>query len=79
MMKSNNNKVINGLLSKSEHFKLPENINYIIIYSFLFKYCSDNLKDYLVYEISDEELTLDEAYEIPEYQNKFIKHLRILY
>lgn len=71
MMKSNNNKVINGLLSKSEHFKLPENINYIIIYSFLFKYCSDNLKDYLVYEISDEELTLDEAYEIPEYQNKF--------
>ena len=71
MMKSDNRKVINDLLSKTKHFKLPEKIDYIIIYSFLFKYCSDNLKDYLAYEISDEELTFDEAYEIPDYQKNF--------
>ena len=70
-MKSNNYKILKELISKSKQFKPPKEMDYIIIYSFLFKYCSDTLKDYLSYEIKDEELTLDEAYKFKKYQNNF--------
>ena len=67
-MKSNNYRIVKELLSKSEQSELPSEIGYVIIYSFLFKYFSDNLKDYLLFEIQSEELTLDEAYKLPKYR-----------
>ena len=70
-MKSNNYRIVKELLSKSEQSELPSEIGYVIIYSFLFKYFSDNLKDYLLFEIQSEELTLDEAYKLPKYQKDF--------
>ena len=70
-MKSNNHQLVKELLSKLNHSDLPPDVGYIIIYSFLFKYFSDNLKDYLLFEIQNEELTLDEAYQLPIYQNDF--------
>ena len=61
--KSKNYKVLENLLSKSRRFNLPPEIDYIIIYTFLYKYCSDSLKDHFSMVLQDKELTLDEAYE----------------
>ena len=66
--KSNNYSVLKNLISKSRNFKLPEEIDYIVIYTFLYKYCSDSLKDYFLMTLQDKEMTLDEAYASNYYQ-----------
>lgn len=43
-------------------------MDYIILYTFLYKYCSDNIKDYLLLELRDKEVTIDEAYKNDAYQ-----------
>ena len=70
--KSKNYKILKNLISKSRRFNLPYEIDYIIIYTFLYKYCSDNLKDHFMIVLQDKEMTLDEAYG-DEYQHEMLK------
>jgi type I restriction enzyme M protein len=41
---------------------MPPQMDYIIMYTFLYKYCSDTVRDFLLIELKDKELTIDEAY-----------------
>ena len=65
---STNYKILRNLISKSRRFNLPPQIDYVIIYTFLYKYCSDSLKDHFLMAIQDKEITLDEAYRDGYYQ-----------
>ena len=66
--KPTNYAILKQLMSKSRRLKLPREIDYIILYTFLYKYCSDNIKDFLSLELKDKELTIDESYKNPAYQ-----------
>lgn len=66
--KSNNYSILRNLTSKARSFKLPDEIDYIVIYTFLYKYCSDSLKDHFLMTLEDKEMTLDEAYDSNYYQ-----------
>ena len=41
---------------------MPRDISYLLVFTFLYKYCSDSLKDYFLSSIEDKEMTLDEAF-----------------
>lgn len=60
--KSTNSSILKEIMSKSRRFKPPFNMDYILLYTFLYKYCSDTVKDYLALELKNKELTIDEAY-----------------
>lgn len=60
--KSTNRSILKQLMSKSRSFEWPSDMDYIVLYSFLYKYCSDIVKDSLLMELRDKELTIDEAY-----------------
>lgn len=60
--------ILRQLLSKYRTAKLPNEMDYIVLYTFLYKYCSDNIKDFLSLELKDKELTIDESYRNPAYQ-----------
>lgn len=66
--KSDNYSILKNLISKSRNFKLPDEIDYIVIYTFLYKYCSDSIKDHFLMVLQDKEMTLDEAYKSNYYQ-----------
>jgi len=66
--KSNNQSILKNLTSKARNFKLPDEIDYIVIYTFLYKYCSDSLKDHFLMTLQDKEMTLDEAYKSNHYR-----------
>lgn len=63
--KSNNYMILKNLISKSRRLKLPDEISYIVIYTFLYKSCSDNLKDHFQMIVKDKNITLEEAYNDP--------------
>lgn len=48
-----------------------DDVDFIVLYSFFYKYASDILKDYFLSVIEDKELTLDEAYRTSKYQVSF--------
>ena len=60
--KSINYTILTQLMSRLRQLNLPSETNYIILYTFFYKYCSDNLKDHMLMVLNDEELTFDEAY-----------------
>lgn len=66
--KLTNRDISKQLISKLRKIKLPKEIDYIVLYTFLYKYCSDNIKDFLSLELKDKELTIDESYKNPAYQ-----------
>ena len=66
--KPTNYTILKKLMSSSRKSKLPREIDYIVLYTFLYKYCSDNIKDFLSLELKDKELTIDESYKNPAYQ-----------
>lgn len=66
--KSDNYSILRNLISKSRNFKLPDEIDYIVIYTFLYKYCSDSIKDHFLMLLQNKEMTLDEAYKSNYYQ-----------
>lgn len=66
--KSDNYSILKNLISKSRNFKLPDEIDYIVIYTFLYKYCSDSIKDHFLMVLQDKEMILDEAYKSNYYQ-----------
>ncbi|WP_458453789.1 N-6 DNA methylase [Methanobrevibacter sp.] len=69
--KSTNYSLLRNLISKSRGYTLPEEISYIIIYAFLYKYCSDSLKSHFQFLMQDKEMTLDEAYGDEHYRELF--------
>ena len=66
--KLTNHTILKRLMSSSRSLKLPREIDYIFLYTVLYKYCSDNIKDFLSLELKDKELTIDESYKNPAYQ-----------
>ena len=70
--KSTNYSILKQLMSKSREFKLPSQADYIILYTFLYKYCSDIVKDFLLFNLKNKELTIDEAYKNTEFQQDII-------
>lgn len=70
--KSVNYGILRRLMSQSRKSKLPPQIDYIVLYTFLYKYCSDTIKSYLSLELSDKELTIDEAYRDKGYQEMLV-------
>lgn len=57
-----NQKILRQIMSKSRMLKHSQDVNYIILYTFLYKYCSDTVKEFLSIELRDKELTIDDAY-----------------
>ena len=47
--KSINYKILKMLMSQSRSYKLPPEIDYIVMYTFLYKYCSDTIKDFFLF------------------------------
>ena len=41
---------------------MSRDLSYLLIFTFLYKYCSDSLKDHFLLSIEDKEITLDEAF-----------------
>lgn len=68
---SKNYKLLRNILSKTRQIEITPDMSYIIIYAFLYKHCSDILKDHFLSVIEDKEITLDEAYRMPEYRMEF--------
>ncbi|WP_407375349.1 N-6 DNA methylase [Methanobrevibacter sp.] len=62
MRKLRNYKILRDIRSKTRQFEITSDMSYLIIYAFLYKYCSDLLKDYFTDLIADKEMTLDEAF-----------------
>lgn len=62
MPKSNNYRIMRLISSKIRRLDPSEDIQYLLVYSFLYKYCSDTLRDYLMSLIQTREMTLDEAF-----------------
>ena len=68
---SNNYRVLRNILSKTRQMDISQDISYVIIYAFLYKYCSDIQKNHFLAVIEDKPVTLDEAFMDEEYQNQF--------
>lgn len=68
--KSTNRNILKQIMHISRRQKLPSEINYIILYTFLYKYCSDHTKSCVLLELKDKELTIDEAYRSGVYQGE---------
>ena len=63
---SSNYRILRSILSKTRRMDFSQDVSYLIIYSFLYKYASDILKDYFLTVTEDKSITLDEAYENEE-------------
>ena len=59
---SNNLRNLRTIISKIRQISITPDISYMVAYTFLYKYCSDSLKEYLLMLIEDKAITLDEAY-----------------
>lgn len=59
---SRNHKILRNILSKTRQIELSQDVSYLLVYAFLYKYCSDLLKEYFLSVIEDKAVTLDEAY-----------------
>ena len=68
--KSTNRNILKQIMHISRRQELPSEINYIILYTFLYKYCSDHTKSCVLLELKDKELTIDEAYRSGVYQGE---------
>ncbi|WP_407391615.1 N-6 DNA methylase [Methanobrevibacter sp.] len=68
---SNNRAVLKEIISKSRTAHFPLETQYLIIYAFIYKYCSDSLKDHFLMVLQEREVTLDEAYERKLYEEEF--------
>ena len=66
-----NQAVLKEIISKSRRANLPLETQYLIIFAFVYKYCSDSLKDHLMFLLQDKEVTLDEAYDGLRYSEEF--------
>lgn len=60
--KSPNYRILREILSKMRRIDYSNEISYLIIYAFLYKYASYHLKTYLLQSIENRPITLDEAF-----------------
>ena len=63
----NNYRVLRNILSKTRQIDVSQDMSYVLIYAFLYKYASDLLKNHLSSVIEDEPITLDEAFKNEEF------------
>ena len=68
---SKNFKILRNILSKTRQIEISRDMSYVIIYAFLYKYCSDMMKDHFLSIIEDKPITLDEAFRNEECQRQF--------
>uniref|UniRef100_UPI003865F365 hypothetical protein n=1 Tax=Methanobrevibacter sp. TaxID=66852 RepID=UPI003865F365 len=68
---SKNFKILRNILSKTRQIEISRDMSYVIIYAFLYKYCSDMMKDHFLGIIEDKPITLDEAFGNEECQRQF--------
>ncbi len=66
-----NYSILREITSASRTSHLSYDSQYMIIYAFIYKYCSDSLKDYFQQLIQNKEVTLDEAYKISLVKDEF--------
>lgn len=59
----NNYKLLRTITSKMRQLDTSRESQYLILYSFLYKYCSDNLKDFYEAQCSKKSVTLEEAFD----------------
>lgn len=69
-MPSNNFRKLRTIMSKMRQLESSRESQYLIIYSFLYKYCSDKLKRYLSNLCREREITLKDAY-----RDEFLKEI----
>lgn len=65
-----NHAIYRNIKSKLRQSKIPRDISYLLVFTFLYKYCSDSLRDYFLNYIEDKEITLDEAFENPRIRSE---------
>ena len=70
--RSTNSTIFRNIRSKLRQADYSRDVSYLLVFTFLYKYCSDSLKDYFLSAIEDKEITLDEAFENPMYREMFI-------
>ncbi|MBQ2654003.1 MAG: SAM-dependent DNA methyltransferase [Methanobrevibacter sp.] len=68
---SGNYRILRTILSKTRQIEATHDMSYLIAYAFLYKYCSDLMKEHFISVIEDKELTLDEAYKNQACQDMF--------
>lgn len=66
-----NYSILREITSASRTSHLSYDSQYMIIYAFIYKYCSDSLKDHFQQLIQNKEVTLDEAYKISLVKDEF--------
>ena len=66
-----NNTIFRNIRTKLRQADYSRDVSYLLVFTFLYKYCSDSLKDYFLSAIEDKEITLDEAFSDSYYQEMF--------
>ena len=69
--RSTNSTIFRNIRSKLRQADYSRDVSYLLVFTFLYKYCSDSLKDYFLSAIEDKEITLDEAFANPMYKKMF--------
>ena len=69
--RSSNSTIFRNIRTKLRQADYSRDVAYLLVFTFLYKYCSDSLKDYFLSAIEDKEITLDEAFSDPYYQEVF--------
>ena len=69
--KSHNYTIFRNIRTNLRQSEYSSDANYLLVLTFLYKYCSDSLKDYFLSVVEDKEITLDEAFRDPYYQEVF--------
>ena len=69
--RSSNSTIFRNIRTKLRQADYSRDVAYLLVFTFLYKYCSDSLKDYFLSAIEDKEITLDEAFIDPYYQEVF--------
>ena len=69
--RSTNSTIFRNIRTKLRQADYSRDVSYLLVFTFLYKYCSDSLKDYFLSAIEDKEITLDEAFANPMYKKMF--------
>ena len=69
--RSSNSTIFRNIRTKLRQAEYSRDVSYLLVFTFLYKYCSDSLKDYFLSVIEDKEITLDEAFRNPMYKEAF--------
>lgn len=68
---SNNYGIYRNIKSKLRQSKMSRDLSYLLVFTFLYKYCSDSLKDHFLLSIEDKGITLKEAFDNSRIEMEF--------